>query len=147
MISEDYLITGPSVALDALRMIKLTRIGEFLRALDRHRDHNPRAPYLDPAPAIDARCFLADGHTGCAITPDGEITCLFSSVPGGGAAILAHAIAAGGTHLHCLGDGLRRYYERQGFRVTATYPWDPTQAPPDWTDEPCNYYRLDYHAQ
>jgi hypothetical protein len=102
--------------------------------------------------AMSARYLTPDGLAGIAAHDygDGRIegTALFnaSSQRGVGRLLLQHAMNhAGVNYLECLGDVLRRLYEKSGFVVQETYPFDPTMAPPGWDEAKFgrpNYYTL-----
>lgn len=64
-----------------------------------------------------------------------EMTGLYngSDVKGGIAPLINQAIQEDGVnYAECFGDHLRATYERYGFHVVESYPFDPTQAPADW---------------
>lgn len=95
-------------------------------------------PY-DSAALRQMRCFLAeDGKVGGAIkeTDDGhrEAVAIFNQggSPGAGLAMLQALTALGAERLDCIGDVLRLLYERVGFRVVETLPWDDRYSPARW---------------
>lgn len=101
---------------------------------------NPN-PYVTPVPHAELfggghRCVcVTDGHDVVAVgfkTRTGHIGGLQSIRPGAGAVILSTLRRSGGRTLDCLGDGLRAYYERHGYRVIESAPWDESLAPSNW---------------
>lgn len=88
--------------------------------------------YVDEPLLVATYILSEDGKAGAALLGD-CITALFNVGPSGqGAAILRRCISMGGKRLNCLGDGLRTFYERNGFRVTETLGWDDSMAPEGW---------------
>jgi hypothetical protein len=74
------------------------------------------------------RCFLAeDGRVGGAIKTVGEhreAVSLFNrdGSRGAGLRMLSHLTVQGADRLDCIGDVLRRLYERAGYRIVETIP-------------------------
>ena len=103
---------------------------------------SPRGAFLTPYTRADFErmtTYLANGgRTGGAIkaADDGvlEAVAMFNNggPRGAGGAMLDHLVANGARRLDCLGDDLRAIYERHGFRVTETLPWDDQYAPAGW---------------
>jgi hypothetical protein len=95
------------------------------------------APY-ELADFQHMRCFLAeDGKVGGAIKIVGghqEAVSLFNrdGSRGAGLRMLRHLTAQGADRLDCIGDVLRRLYERAGYRVVQTIPWDDCYKPVAW---------------
>jgi hypothetical protein len=80
------------------------------------------------------RLFLtADGTSGVAVKPDGDIVSVFSS-PGANAghALMSLAVTAGGTKLDAFDTMLPAFYADHGFRVASRLGWDDSQAPAGW---------------
>ncbi len=46
--------------------------------------------------------------------------------------MLSHLTAQGADRLDCIGDVLRGLYERAGYRVVQTIPWDDRFKPHTW---------------
>ena len=107
------------------------------------------------------KTFLSkDGKAGIAVHDHGdgrvEGTALFNNgaPKGTGAALLQHAVEkAGVNYLECYGEGLRGLYEKGGFNVTSSSPFNDEYASKDWNYEKHgrpNYYTLSKggsHAQ
>jgi hypothetical protein len=79
-----------------------------------------------------------DSKAGAAVKPDGDIVSVFR-LPGGtkgdGQRMLRAAVENGGTKLDAFGEGLRKFYEQQGFRVVDSVAWDDKYAPKGWNYE------------
>jgi hypothetical protein len=86
----------------------------------------------------DMRCFLAeDGAVGGAIknvAQHQEAVSIFNcgGSRGAGLRMLRHLTAEGADRLDCIGNVLRRLYERAGYRVVERIPWDDLYKPVDW---------------
>lgn len=86
----------------------------------------------------DMRCFLAEnGRVGGAIkTAEGhkEVVSLFNlgGSRGAGLRMLRYLTSEGADRLDCIGDVLCRIYERAGYRVVETIPWDDRFKPLAW---------------
>ena len=79
----------------------------------------------------------ADGATGFAIAPDGDIEAVFANKQAGapkGAtkSTMPQAIAAGGTKLDCYGEGLVGIYYQYGFVPVARVEFNPEYANEGW---------------
>ncbi len=79
----------------------------------------------------------ADGATGFAIAPDGDIEAVFANKQAGapkGAtkSTMPQAIAAGGTKLDCYGERLARLYGQYGFVPVARVEFNPEHANEGW---------------
>lgn len=79
----------------------------------------------------------ADGATGFAIAPDGDIEAVFANKQAGapkGAtkSTMPQAIAAGGTKLDCYGEGLVGIYYQYGFEPVARVEFNPEYANEGW---------------
>lgn len=93
-----------------------------------------------------------NGQTGLLIHDHGdgriEATALYnvSGVPGAGSALLQDSVANHGVnYVECFGDGLKGIYEKVGFQVDTTSPFDPQYAPENWNYEEFgtpNYYTM-----
>lgn len=107
----------------------------------RNQLRQPLQPFIDlhtadEYAAIGTRLFLSEDRlSGFGVTADGSIISIFSLARGRGDTIVAAAIAAGGTHLDCLGEHLRRLYERCGFQVVEQCEWNQEYAPDNWDYE------------
>lgn len=78
------------------------------------------------------RLFLAaDGKSGVAIKPDGDIVSVFSN-GGAGRSVMELAIAAGGTKLDAFDTILPQFYSAHGFVATSRLTWNDSQAPEGW---------------
>jgi hypothetical protein len=95
------------------------------------------APY-ELADFRHMRCFLAEhGRVGGAIKTVGEhheAVSLFNrdGSRGAGLRMLSHLTVQGADRLDCIGDALRRLYERAGYRIVETIPWDDRFRPVAW---------------
>lgn len=74
----------------------------------------------------------ADGQSGFAIKPDGELISVFSLVRGRGDELVEAALQMGARRLDCFEPYLPRLYGRHGFQETDRYQWDDKYAPPLW---------------
>lgn len=69
------------------------------------------------------RLFItADGHSGFAIKPDGELTAVFSAVKGRGVELVREAIRNGAVHLNAFEGHLTGLYGKCGFVETKRAP-------------------------
>lgn len=95
------------------------------------------APY-ELADFQHMRCFLAEGgKVGGAIKTVGEhreAVSVFNQggSRGAGLRMVRHLTAHGADRLDCIGDVLRRLYERAGYRVVETIRWDDRFKPATW---------------
>lgn len=70
--------------------------------------------------------LTADGRSGYAIRPNGELVMVFSTMRGRGDLLVADAVANGATHLDCFAGYLPALYGRHGFVTTRTEAnWTP----------------------
>lgn len=86
---------------------------------------------------MEADLYLSDTKSsGFGVKPDGELISVFS-LPGtkeGDKAVEA-AKKAGAKKLDCLGEDLRKFYEKHGFEVKAYKPWNNEFRPDGWDEE------------
>lgn len=70
--------------------------------------------------------LLPDQKSGYGINPDGELISVFSCASvksqGRGDILVSHAIEHGATHLDVIGEFLREFYEKHGFREVRREP-------------------------
>lgn len=81
------------------------------------------------------RCYMsADGTAGVAITKDGNIVSVFSSVGGRSAMgkLIPFAVAMGGRKLDCYGSPLATMYSKYGAKPTGYTKFNDAYAPSDW---------------
>ena len=81
------------------------------------------------------KCFLtSDGKSGIAVTKDGDIISVFSSVSGDKRLekLIPIAIENGGIKCDCYGGGLQDIYARYGAKATGKIPFNKEYAPSDW---------------
>lgn len=108
----------------------------FRRAIAREKARNPNGWMVDVHEDYsDCKCFLtADGKAGVAVTADGDIVSLFSSVRRDcrSERLVMMAIANGGCKCDCYGGGLEKLYARFGARVVGKTPFNREYAPADW---------------
>lgn len=73
------------------------------------------------------RFFLAnDRQSGFAVTADGELVGVFSTVKGRGTVLMEAAVTAGARHLDCFDGFLTAFYSRFGFVETERFAnWTP----------------------
>ena len=86
----------------------------------------------------DCKCYLtADGLSGVAVTPTGDIISLFSSVSKDHRMekLIAWALTHGGKKADCYANGLQRLYARFGGKVVSQTPFVDKWAPEDWDGE------------
>lgn len=81
------------------------------------------------------KCFLTeDGKAGVAVTKDGDIVSLFSSVKGDHRSekLIMMAIENGGCKCDCYGGGLENIYARFGAKAVGKVKFNEEYAPTDW---------------
>ena len=129
---------------------------EFKAAFDAAFKDHPLTSFVShysEAELAGMKTLLAnDGKTGIAVHDHGdgrvEGTALFNNggPKGAGIELLKHAIDhAGVNYLECYGEQLRQAYEKAGFAVTSSSPFNREYAAPDWNYEKHgtpNYYTL-----
>lgn len=99
---------------------------EFETAISKH----PNQASLDsPRDYTNKRTFLAaDGSSGYALKPDGELNHVFSLKPGHGAHAVQHALQNGARHLSAFDGKLPQYYSQFGFKeYRREKNWTPGQ--------------------
>lgn len=107
-------------------------LGNFLNELEYgqilHEDiRNATTPIKELLDAgcimLESACYLTlDEHSGFMISPDGELTSLFSRVPGRGDFLMEMAIGCGATHLDCFDGFLFDFYTKHGFTERCRKP-------------------------
>ncbi len=129
---------APNDSLEDLREVDAEL---FYSAFQRALADADYGAFLTPYELADfrhMRCFLAeDDKVGGAIKPAGEhyeAVSLFNhgGSRGAGLKMLRHLTAQGATRLDCIGDVLRHLYERAGYQVLLTIPWDDRHKPVGW---------------
>jgi len=87
---------------------------------------------------------LIHDHGDGRIEPTGLYNDREKGVKGAGIDLLKHAVEHhGANYFECYGPQLPKMYEKLGFHTTEKYPFDPSQAHPDWDYEQHNH--PDYH--
>jgi hypothetical protein len=122
--------------------IRLASSQEFHDAIAAEKQNNPNGWMVDVHSVEDYEhdiCMLTeDGKAGIAVTPDGDIISVFSSVKGDHRLekLMMMAIQMGGRKLDCYYmlennniTGLPRLYAKFGFEVAATTPFAEEYAP------------------
>lgn len=108
----------------------------FRRAIAREKARNPNGWMVDVHEDYsDCKCFLtADGKAGVAVTADGDIVSLFSSVRHDyrSERLVMMAIANGGCKCDCYGAGLQNLYARFGAEAVGKVPFSEAYAPAAW---------------
>ncbi len=129
--------------------IRVATSEEFHKAISEEKEKNPDGFMIDVHNQSDYDndiCFLTeDGKSGIAVTPEGDIISVFSSVKGDHRLdkLMFMAIAAGGKKLDCYytdkdSHSLARLYSRFGFRTASVVPFNKEYA--EWYDEWKNNY-------
>lgn len=117
---------------------------EFHKAISEEKVKNPDGFMVDVHEESDYENDLLliteDGKSGIAVTPDGDIVSVFSSVKGDHRLdkLMFMAIAAGGKKLDCFyldSKSLPYLYAKFGFKVAATVPFNAEQYKPEGYDE------------
>jgi len=101
-------------------MIQETSPTDFLCAFSAARQVNEKIEEMtSPFDPSEGRTpYLTEDKLSGFCLKDGEITHLFSLVPGRGNSLIGDALCLGGRHLDCFDGYLTRFYTRFGFRVT-----------------------------
>jgi hypothetical protein len=131
-------VPAPDAPLDDFREVDAERFYPAFRLALADPVHGV---FLTPYELEDfrhMRCFLAEhGRVGGAAKTVGEhieAVSLFNrgGSRGAGLRMLSHLTARGADRLDCIGDVLRGLYERAGWRVVQTIPWDDRRRPVAW---------------
>jgi hypothetical protein len=114
-------------------------INAFMRAANEVRETKKYGPVLGPVTPEyleGARMFMsADGKTGFAIKPDGDMINTFSLEKGRLPTIMDAAIKGGAKKLDTLDTGLPERYAQYGFEEVGRAKWDDNLAPMGWNKE------------
>ena len=109
---------------------------EFRRAIAEEKRRNPKGWMVDVHDDYShEKCFLTeDGKAGVAVTKDGDIVSLFSSVSKDHRSekLIYMAIENGGVKCDCYGAGLQNLYARFGAKPAGKVPFNRDYAPDDW---------------
>lgn len=112
----------------------------FYQAIGKAKQNNMHGAFVTQHEvseyANDALFLSADGNTGVAVTPDGDIVSVFknpqSKAKKAVSSILLTALENGGVKLDNFNGGLSRMYWNHGFIPVARAAFDPEFAPSDW---------------
>ena len=127
--SDIYGIGEPSAFFDALKQAK-----------DK-TEHGPYVELKSPEEYAGMKLFLTEGgHSGVAVTPDGDIVSLFnnkqeSGVRRGSTQLLLNALSEGGKKLDNYDGNLSDIYEQHGFIPVVKVRFDEEFTPPGWKKE------------
>lgn len=109
---------------------------DFKAAISTEKIRNKRGWMVDVHDDYSGmKCFLtSDGKSGIAVTKDGDIISVFSSVSGDKRLekLIPIAIENGGIKCDCYGGGLQDIYARYGAKATGKIPFNKEYAPSDW---------------
>lgn len=109
---------------------------DFKAAISTEKIRNKRGWMVDVHDDYSGmKCFLtSDGKSGIAVTKDGDIISVFSSVSGDKRLekLIPIAIENGGIKCDCYGGGLQDIYARYGAKATGKIPFNKEYAPNDW---------------
>ena len=109
---------------------------DFKSAISAEKIRNKRGWMVDVHDDYSGmKCFLtSDGKSGIAVTKDGDIISVFSSVSGDKRLekLIPIAIENGGIKCDCYGGGLQDIYARYGAKATGKIPFNKEYAPSDW---------------
>lgn len=109
---------------------------DFKAAISTEKIRNKRGWMVDVHDDYSGmKCFLtSDGKSGIAVTKDGDIISVFSSVAGDKRLekLIPVAIENGGIKCDCYGGGLQNIYARYGATATGKVPFNKDYAPSDW---------------
>lgn len=109
---------------------------DFKSAISAEKIRNKRGWMVDVHDDYSGmKCFLtSDGKSGIAVTKDGDIISVFSSVAGDKRLekLIPVAIENGGIKCDCYGGGLQNIYARYGATATGKVPFNKDYAPSDW---------------
>lgn len=83
-----------------------------------------------------ANCFTTEGGSCVAVKPDGDIVsvCKNMSSTDRGSDLLKRAVEQGGDRLDAFGEGLYKFYTKNGFEPVSWTSFDKTYAPHDWVE-------------
>jgi hypothetical protein len=123
-------------SLPNLNFSKKMGADEFVKG----RDMTKKPQFLAQYKAADYKKMKAttyldeSGKVGYALKKDGEIISVFnnSGIKNLGMRAMENALKNGGTHLDCIGEQLKEYYEQFGFKAYDELAWDDLQAPVNW---------------
>lgn len=108
----------------------------FRRAIAKEKVRNKNGWMVDVHDDYsEEKCFLTkDGKAGVAVTKDGDIVSLFSSVGGDNRSekLIMMAIENGGCKCDCYGGGLQNIYARFGAEAVGRTPFNREYAPDAW---------------
>lgn len=108
----------------------------FRRAIAKEKIRNKNGWMVDVHDDYsEEKCFLTkDGKAGVAVTKDGDIVSLFSSVGGDNRSekLIMMAIENGGCKCDCYGGGLQNIYARFGAEAVGRTPFNREYAPEAW---------------
>jgi hypothetical protein len=129
-----------STSLEPMRFSSSDTHQEFIK----QRDKLPNAlrAFLTPhSPddyiSMEAELYLSDTKSsGFGLKPNGELISVFS-LPGAHEGDIAMKVAKelGAQKLDCLGEDLRKFYEKHGFEVKAYKSWNNEFRPDGWDEE------------
>lgn len=109
---------------------------EFKAAISAEKTRNKRGWMVDVHEDYsEMKCFLtSDGKAGIAVTKDGDIISVFSSVSGDSRLekLIPMAIGNGGVKCDCYGGGLQNIYARFGGEAVGKTPFNKEYAPEGW---------------
>lgn len=116
----------------------------FHDAISTAKKEIPQGPYVTthtPEEYSKMKTYLTeDGHSGVAVTEDGDIVSVFnnklkSKINGGATQLLVTALDNGGKKLDNFAGRLSDIYEEHGFVPVAKTKFNSEFAPPDWKPE------------
>lgn len=118
------------------QMVVSVNGSDFKAAISTEKIRNKRGWMVDVHDDYSGmKCFLtSDGKSGIAVTKDGDIISVFSSVSGDKRLekLIPIAIENGGIKCDCYGGGLQDIYARYGAKATGKIPFNKEYAPNDW---------------
>lgn len=118
------------------QMVVPVNESDFKSAISAEKIRNKRGWMVDVHDDYSGmKCFLtSDGKSGIAVTKDGDIISVFSSVAGDKRLekLIPVAIENGGIKCDCYGGGLQDIYARYGAIATGKVPFNKDYAPSDW---------------
>lgn len=123
-----WTVTAPTMSPSdfedrCLNRVRANLFGLAFEAARTDRDEVARATSDFDATDVDTRFWLAaDGRSGFAVTLEGELRFVFSTVRGRGNDIVRAAVDRGARHLDCFDGYLANLYARHGFYTTRRAP-------------------------